>query len=145
MIYIVDGTEKFTDGSKAAEYITENMGDSAYADMLDECYGDIDICGYSYSASIAFERVDEIAYRCGRNDYYDSLSRDISDDIGRMDDEETAEFYGFEVEAYDDDYLEDQINDLKEEIADTEGEDVSEMETELQELINQLNTLREGI
>lgn len=101
MKWIIDGNE-FDSARATAEYITDNMDDSVYDDMLDECYGDIEICGLSYSASIALYRVDKIAYNCGRNDYYDSLSGDIAYDIDRMDDGDEEEYYGFTVECVDD-------------------------------------------
>lgn len=102
MKWIVDGEREFLYATDAAEYITENMGDDVYDDMLDECYGDVNICGIEYSASLALYRVDQTAYRCGMNDYYDGLSRDISDEIENMQDGETTEFYGFTVEAIED-------------------------------------------
>ena len=102
MKWIIDGEHEFTDAREAAEYIIENMDDETYDEMLDECYGEIEICGLSYAASIAFYRVDEIAYNCGRNDYYDSLSGDIAYDLERMDSGETADYYNFEVEAIED-------------------------------------------
>ena len=92
----------FDTANEVAEYITEHMNDEVYDDMLDECYGEIEICGYSYSASVALYRVDEVAYKCGRNDYYDSLASDIAYDVERMDDEEEQEFYDFTVTAFDD-------------------------------------------
>lgn len=75
------------------------MSNDVYDDMLDEYYGDVNICGIEYSASVALYRVDQTAYRCGMCDYYDSLSCDISGEIENMRDGETAEFYGFTVEA----------------------------------------------
>ena len=47
-----------------------------YDCMLDECYGEIDICGIKYSASIALERVDPTAYRVGMSDYESSLEEE---------------------------------------------------------------------
>jgi hypothetical protein len=43
-----------------------------YDDMLDECFGDVKIGGYSYQHSKAFKDVDEIAYRCGFNAWCDA-------------------------------------------------------------------------
>lgn len=40
-----------------------------FDDFLDECYGDVDICGISYEASSALKAVDPIAYRCGFADF----------------------------------------------------------------------------
>jgi len=44
-----------------------------YNEMLDEVYGDIEICDYTYSASLALYRIDPIAYDQGFSDYVDSL------------------------------------------------------------------------
>lgn len=92
----------FDTADEVAQYITENMDDNVYDEMLDECYGEIDICGMSYSASIALYRVDEVAYNCGRNDYYGSLANDIAYDVDRMEDEEKQDFYDFTVTAFED-------------------------------------------
>ena len=91
------------DARAVAEYITEHMNDDVYDEMLDECYEPINICGCEYSPSVALYRVDEVAYRCGRNDYYDSLASDIADEIDRLDDGDEIEFYGYIVTATDDD------------------------------------------
>ena len=97
MKWIIDGKE-FETASETAYYITENLSDDIYDEMLDECYNDVDICGISYCASIALYRVDEIAYNCGRNDYYDSLAGDIEYELEKMSDGEIETFYDFEVE-----------------------------------------------
>lgn len=96
--YIIDGEKEFQTAEEAADYIVENMDDDVYDEMLDECYGDIEICGYSYSASLALYRVDETAYRCGRNDYFDGLRPDILDELDNMDSDDTTTIYGLEVE-----------------------------------------------
>lgn len=92
----------FDTANEVAEYITDHMNDDVYDDMLDECYGEIDICGISYAVSLALYRVDEVAYNCGKNDYYDSLQQDIVYDLERMEDEEEQEFYDFTVTAMED-------------------------------------------
>ena len=56
------------DAHKKNHAIEREMDESAYDDMLDECYGDIEICGLRYSASCALKEVDPIAYRCGLSD-----------------------------------------------------------------------------
>ena len=100
MKWIIDGKE-FEDAREAAEYITDDMSNDVYDDMLDECYGEIEICGFSYLASLALYRIDEIAYHCGRNDYYDSLASDIAYELERMSDGDTETFYDVDVECVD--------------------------------------------
>jgi hypothetical protein len=48
-----------------------------YRAMLDDAYGDVEICGYTYSSSRVFEEIDPTAFRCGLLDNLDSLSQDI--------------------------------------------------------------------
>lgn len=49
-----------------------------YDDMLDEIYGEVDVCGVSYSASRTLKEVDPTAYRCG---YVDWLGTEIQDGV----------------------------------------------------------------
>ena len=103
------GTET-DDAREAADYILENAGkdfEDEYDDKLDECYGEIEICGYSYSASLALYRTDETAYRCGMNDYQDSRAEDIKAELESMEDGDELEFYGYTVTAHEDDEDED--------------------------------------
>ena len=58
--------------------LTDKELEDMYDNMLDECFEPIKICGLEYSPSIALYKVDEIAYRCGLNDYIDGL---VSDEI----------------------------------------------------------------
>ena len=107
MKYIMNKVE-YSSAEEVAYAITENMDETAYDEMLDECYEEIDICGLKYAPSIALYRTDEIAYRCGMNDYYDSLAQDIAYEIDRMDNGDEEEFYGETVTAIDDEVNEDE-------------------------------------
>ena len=100
--------ETYKSAQEVAQEIIDSMDDKYYDEMLDECYGEIDICGIKYSASVALYRVDGIAYNCSRNDYYDSLYSDIVYDLERMDDGEENDFYGFTVEAQEDEEEDDE-------------------------------------
>lgn len=51
------------------EHIREKYTEDDYDDMLDECYGDVDICGITFNSSYALKELDPIAYRCGFLDY----------------------------------------------------------------------------
>ena len=53
-------------------YISVNEALERYDDMLNECYGEIDICGLKYNAAYALKRLDPTAYGCGMNDWLDS-------------------------------------------------------------------------
>ena len=47
-----------------------------YDQMLDDCYGDVEICGMKYSPSRALILVDPTAYRCGLGDWLSALESD---------------------------------------------------------------------
>ena len=60
--------------------MNERMMEELYDDMLDDCYQDVVIAGLAYSASVAFKRIDPIAYRVGMSDYESSLRTDYEYD-----------------------------------------------------------------
>lgn len=94
-------TAAFDTAESAATYITEHITKDYYDAMLDDCYEPVEICGYEYMPSVALYRCDETAYRCGYNDYCDSLYSDIEDTINRMDAGSAEEMYGFTVRCED--------------------------------------------
>lgn len=44
--------------------LSESDLDDMYAEMLDDCYGHVNVCGYEYDTSRALRELDPIAYRC---------------------------------------------------------------------------------
>lgn len=72
------------------------MADSQYIDYLNDIYGDVDVCGYTYGAGSLLEDADPVAFRCGKSEYEsqiqseleDQLSRENSDDIEFIDGDE---------------------------------------------------------
>lgn len=50
-------------------YISVRTLEQEYNDMLDDIYGNVQICGYMYTTSHALTRTDPIAYRCGFSDW----------------------------------------------------------------------------
>jgi hypothetical protein len=62
------------------EYIEQELKsidtDDLYNDMLDEAYPDLTIAGLPYQTSTALKEIDPTAYRCGKNDYIDSVLSD---------------------------------------------------------------------
>ena len=56
--------------------LIEDMEDR-YSDMLDGCYHEVKIGDCSFSPSRIMRELDPIAFRCGVNDYADSLASDI--------------------------------------------------------------------
>ena len=51
------------------EIKVEKYSEDDYCDMLDEIYGDCDVCGHSMQSSYILREMDNVAYRCGLNDY----------------------------------------------------------------------------
>ena len=60
--------------------MNERLLEEWFEDMLDDCYQEVVIAGLSYSASVAFKRIDPIAYRVGMNDYESCLRTDYEED-----------------------------------------------------------------
>ena len=58
------------------QVISEQMASEMYEEMLDDCEGPVELCGMTYSASHVLREVDPTAFRCGFNDYVDSLTDD---------------------------------------------------------------------
>jgi hypothetical protein len=58
------------------EIISEWEAQERYDQMLDECFPEVEICGYKWNPSTALKRIDEIAYNCGFSDYISSLESD---------------------------------------------------------------------
>lgn len=103
---------KINDKQKEIDSFEYSCSDDEYDQMLDEVYGDVEICGYTYSSSRALKLLDEIAYDCGKSDYESNYDLD-------------------DVEEY---------QDLKQELEDLESE-LEELETELEDFENQLDNL----
>lgn len=55
--------------------LTEQELDDLYNEALDES-GDVPVAGYKYLPSQVLKAVDPIAYRTGKSDFADSLTRD---------------------------------------------------------------------
>lgn len=124
---------------KTYENISELMSDidneididEHYDDMLDDSFGDINICGCDYSASIALFRVDEITYNVGKYDYQSSVLQDIEYEIERLDDGDGYNNFDIEVECRElDDY---EVEDIIEEKIDDN--------MDKQEIINDIKNL----
>mgnify|MGYP001300278431 FL=1 len=56
--------------------VNEVMLKEWYDDMLDDCYPEVEVMGLKYSPSVAFYRLDPIAYQTGMNDYESTLRAD---------------------------------------------------------------------
>ena len=56
--------------------VNEVMLKEWYDDMLDDCYPEVEVMGLKFSPSVAFYRLDPIAYQTGMNDYESTLRAD---------------------------------------------------------------------
>ena len=56
--------------------VNEVMLKEWYDDMLNDCYPEVEVMGLKYSPSVAFYRLDPIAYQTGMNDYESTLRAD---------------------------------------------------------------------
>jgi hypothetical protein len=52
-----------------AQEIKPDIDESEYEDVLNDIYGDVDICGITYNAGYALRTLDPIAFDCGLQDY----------------------------------------------------------------------------
>ncbi len=57
---------------KITEYDLEEM----YKEMLDDCYGVVEVAGITYDTSRVLKDTDPIAYQVGMSDYASSLMED---------------------------------------------------------------------
>jgi hypothetical protein len=60
--------------------------DSLYTDHLDEMWGDVVICGMTYSSGRALQELDPVAYRCGKNDFGSELDSELERQLENEDD-----------------------------------------------------------
>ena len=88
--------------------------DDEYDEMLDDVYGDVEICGMIYSSSRALKLLDSVAYRCAKNDFESDYDLENCEEYSDLKDE---------LES-----LEDQLSDLE--------NDLSELNSELDLLEN---------
>jgi hypothetical protein len=78
--YINDEEVKEDDFKSQLEEDTREEQQEAYDEALDEG-GEVNIGGLTYNASYVLKQVDEVAYRCGFNDYIDGILTDYNDDL----------------------------------------------------------------
>lgn len=81
--------------------------DDEYDSYLDGCYGDLNVCGSTFSASYALKNLDPTAYRCGKSDYDSEKDLDDVPEYVRL----TEELEELEEQESD---LESEIEELEE-------------------------------
>jgi hypothetical protein len=65
-----------------------DISNEQYRDLLDEIYGDTEVCGMSYSAGRALQILDEVAFRCGLGDYESEIQTELEEAIENEDESE---------------------------------------------------------
>ena len=69
-----------------------------YMEWLDEVYGEVSICGYSYGAGQALEATDPVAFRCALGDYESNLQAEMEEALENEDDSDIEFIDDFEEE-----------------------------------------------
>jgi len=106
MKWIIEGT--LCDNTcEAINAIEENLDECDFDELLDELYGEIEVCGYGYSSGYVLKEVDPTAYRCELNDWKSSRSSEIMEELENMEPGDEDEIEGIEITCVDDDYEED--------------------------------------
>lgn len=63
-----------------------DISNDEYMEMLDDMYGEVTICGMTYSAGAALEACDPTAFRCGLGDYESEIQSELEEAIENEDD-----------------------------------------------------------
>lgn len=126
--------------AKLLKQISDNLTpldtEELYANMLDDCYGEVEIAGMTFQTSRALKELDPTAFRCGMVDYIDSLNLvEIGGDYYEQDAVEQ------ERDSLVDD-LESELSDLRDELGEisVEFNESPQAEEESQEEIRELRT-----
>ncbi|UAV84644.1 hypothetical protein PHB09_149 [Pseudomonas phage PHB09] len=61
------------------------LTDSEYEEILNELYGDVEVCGSSYGSGSLLVDADPVAFRCGKNDYESGIQFELEDQLSRGD------------------------------------------------------------
>lgn len=70
-----------------------NVSSEAYVDFLNEIYGDVQVCGYTYGSGDLLEAQDPVAFRCGKGDWESELQAEMEE----MLESEDTSFMEFDV------------------------------------------------
>lgn len=68
-----------------------SLTDEQYVEILNDLYGDVDVCGMSYGSGSVLVDQDPTAFRCMKGDYEDYIQTDLEDQLDR-EDESNIEF-----------------------------------------------------
>ena len=62
-----------------------DISNDEYMEFLDEVYGEVTICGMTYSAGTALEACDPVAFRCGLGDYESEIQAELEEALENED------------------------------------------------------------
>lgn len=79
-----------------------SLSNIEYIDFLNEIYGDVEVCGYSYGAGNVLESQDPVAFRCGKGEYESEIQSELEDQLSREDSADIEFIEGDEYELSDD-------------------------------------------
>lgn len=65
-----------------------DIPEAYYVEMLDDIYGDVEVCGMTYSAGRALKAIDPVAFRVGLGDYESQIQAELEEAIENEDDSE---------------------------------------------------------
>lgn len=106
-------TEQIKDKQDEIDNFEKELDEDTYDEMLNSIYGDIEVCGYKYPASMCLYNIDEIAYNVGMSDLADSM--------------ELEEFPAYNDLVEELETLQNELEDLENELEELEsGENESE-------------------
>jgi hypothetical protein len=80
------------------------LSDSEYEEILNEIYGDVEVCGYTFGSGSLLVDADPTAFRCGKNDYESGIQTELESQLEREDDSDIE----FEEELDEDEEEEDE-------------------------------------
>lgn len=100
MIYIVNNNV-FRTPHDVRDYIVDHLGDTYFKKMINEKYGQIEICGENYLASDILYKLGSLAYLLERDKFYNDNDNGIGNDIENvvedMNEFDTVYLYDFKV------------------------------------------------
>ena len=82
-------------------YILDHLRSKYFEKMLNEKYGQIEICGKNYLASHILHKLSPLTYQCERDKFYNDndngIGNDIENVVENMNEFDTVYLYGFKV------------------------------------------------
>lgn len=62
-----------------------SLSNSEYAEILNDIYGKVEVCGKTFEQGNLLEDADPVAFRCGKSEYEDQLTSELEDQLERED------------------------------------------------------------